>query len=88
VKQVEKAIDNFINSTFYRSNETLGSILKTLRKVLKERKTQRRSECLQAFVELLAYCNKHMVLDDHCFNANLVLKWGSDGLERKFYGLT
>eukprot|EP00750_Incisomonas_marina_P017801 INCI2484.2.p2 GENE.INCI2484.2~~INCI2484.2.p2 ORF type:complete len:800 (-),score=201.68 INCI2484.2:985-3384(-) len=87
VKKVEHAIDNFVNFTFYRNQETLGSMLKTLRKVLKERKAERRSQCLLSFVELLAYCDKHMVLEEHSFNSDIVLTWGADGLERKFYGL-
>ncbi len=87
MEKVEKAIDNFVNFTFYRSPETLGSLLKTLRRALKERKAERRSECLLSFVRLLAHCDKHMLLRDTEFNADVVLTWGKDALLRKFFAL-
>ena len=85
--EIEKAVDNFVNSSFYRNKETIGSICKTIRRLLKERKADRRSKCLLSFVELLAYCDKHLVLDDHSFNPGLTLTWGKDNLQRKFYGI-
>ncbi len=87
MEKVEKAIDNFVNFTFYRNAETLGSLLKTLRQALKERKAERRSECLLSLVKLLAYCNNHMLLRDAEFNADVVLQWGKDALLRKFFAL-
>lgn len=86
IKFIELSIDNFVNSTFYRSKETIGSVCNKIRRKLRERISAHRSECLQALVKLLDYCAKNFVLEDHSFNSDLVLPWGEDGLLRKFYG--
>ncbi len=78
-------MDRFVNSTFYRNKETLGSIFKQLRDILKERKAARRTECLLALIDLLGYCDKHAVLEETRFNPEHVMAWGKDQLPRKFF---